>query len=216
MSLSEAAGADAEQVVLEPRRAELLLHQDEPGERVLGAAHPARRLEADLEAGALAIVAQRPHHDEAHRQGGVDVFLAGRGLDEIGARLHRDHAGGVDVAQGLEVAGGEDGLQVGRAAGLAHRGDLVVERAPFAVEHMGAGDDDVDFAGALADRVSDLGEPLLERRQAGGKAGGDRGDGNSRSRQGLDGRRDHGGIDADRADLRRVVGEAERADQILA
>ena len=48
--------------------AELLLHQDEPGERVLGRAQAARRLEADVDAGALAIIAQRPHHHQAHRQ----------------------------------------------------------------------------------------------------------------------------------------------------
>ena len=35
-------------------------------------------------------------------------------------------------------------------AGFAHRRDLVVERAPVAAEHVGAGDDDVDLARALA------------------------------------------------------------------
>ena len=44
-------------------------------------------------------------------------------------------------------------------AGLAHGGDLVVERAPVAPEHMGAGDHDVDLGRALNNRVADLLEP---------------------------------------------------------
>src|SRR5580658_11078000 len=74
----KAARADAEEVRLHPWRAELLPHQDEPGERVLGGAQAARRLEADVDADALAIIAERPYHHQAHRQGGVDVLLAGR------------------------------------------------------------------------------------------------------------------------------------------
>ena len=109
----------------------------------------------------------------------------------------------VDVAQRLEIAGGENRLQMRRAAGFAHRPDFVVERAPFAVEDVGAGDDDVDLVRALADRVVDFGEAQLQRRQAGGKAGRDRGDGNAGAGERLDGGRDHRGIDADRADGRR-------------
>src|ERR1035437_10906106 len=44
------ARADAEEVVLHPLQAELFLHQDQPGQRVLGGAQAAGRLEADLEA----------------------------------------------------------------------------------------------------------------------------------------------------------------------
>ena len=103
-----------------------------------------------------------------------------------------------------------------RPAGLAHRRDLVVERAPVAAEHMGAGDDDVDLARALADRVADLLEPQLERHEAGGKAGRDRGDRNARAFERLDGGRDHGRIDADRADRRRRVGQPERGEEVVA
>ena len=41
-----------------------------------------------------------------------------------------------DVAQRLEVAGGQDRLQMRIAAGGADRRDLVVERAPVAGQHM--------------------------------------------------------------------------------
>ena len=44
---------------------------------------------------------------------------------------------------------------------------------------MRAGDDDVDLARALADRIADLVEPLRQRRQAGRKAGRDGGDRNA-------------------------------------
>jgi hypothetical protein len=35
------------------------------------------------------------------------------------------------------------------AAGLAHRGDLVMQRGPIGAQDMLAGDDDVDLGGAL-------------------------------------------------------------------
>ena len=89
-----------------------------------------------------------------------------------------------------------------RSAGLAHRRDLVIERAPFAAEHMSAGDDDVDLARALANRIADLVEPLLQGREPGGKAGGDGGDRNPRTLERLHRGRDHGRIDADRGDRR--------------
>src|SRR5690606_19231686 len=69
-------GANAEQVGLEPAVAKLLLHQGEPGERVLGSAQAAGRLEADGVASELAIVAQRAEHGERDGQRGVFRFLA--------------------------------------------------------------------------------------------------------------------------------------------
>src|SRR6476661_10408511 len=75
------ACADPEKLGLEPWPSKLLLHQDEPGERILGSAQAARRLEANFLAGKFLIVADGPDHDKAHRKRGIDVFLAGRGLD---------------------------------------------------------------------------------------------------------------------------------------
>src|SRR6478609_1684316 len=86
----KAARPDPEEIRLHPLDAKLLLHEDEPSQRVLGRAQAPRRLEADVDAGPLAIIAQGAKHDQAHRKRGVDVFLAGRCLDEIRARLHRD------------------------------------------------------------------------------------------------------------------------------
>ena len=70
------------------------------------------------------------------------------------------------VAQRAELAGGEDRLDVGVAAGLAHGAHLVVERPPVLGEHVGAGDDDVDLLRARRHRRADLGDALLERREA--------------------------------------------------
>ena len=101
-------------------------------------------------------------------------------------------------------------------AGFAHRRDLVVERAPVAAEHMGAGDDDVDLARALADRVADLLEPLLQGREPGRKAGRDGGDRNPRALERLDRGPNHGRIDADRGDRQAQVGKIERCKQLVA
>ena len=81
---------------------------------------------------------------------------------------------------------------------------------------MGAGDDDVDLARSLADRVADLLEPELQRHEAGGKAGRDGGDRNARAVERPDGGRDHGRIDADGGDGRRRVGEAEGGEEVVA
>ncbi len=85
-----------------------------------------------------------------------------------------------------------------RAAGLAHRGDLVVKCGPVAVEHMGAGDDDVDLVRALTHRITDLGQPQVQRHQPRRKARGDRCNRNPRPGQRLHGGGNHRGIDADR------------------
>src|SRR6202046_331630 len=76
----KAARPDAEEIGLHPLHAELLSHENKPGERILGGAQAPRRLEADVDAGALAIIAQGPQHHEAHWQRRVDVLLAGRRL----------------------------------------------------------------------------------------------------------------------------------------
>ena len=79
---------------------------------------------------------------------------------------------------------------------------------------MRAGDDDVDLAGALADRIADLLEPLRQRRQAGREAGRDRSHRDAGAFQRLDRGWNHGRIDADCADGRRRVFQAERLDQV--
>src|SRR5688572_6420025 len=57
----QAAGAEAEEGRLHPVATELLAHEDQPGERILGGGDAAGRLEADLEAGALPVVADGPN-----------------------------------------------------------------------------------------------------------------------------------------------------------
>jgi hypothetical protein len=82
-------GAYPEEPRLEPRIAEFLLHDELEIHRVLGGRDAARRLEADDMAGRLAIGADRPRHGQRYRQRGIDALLAGRRLDEVGARHHR-------------------------------------------------------------------------------------------------------------------------------
>ena len=83
-----------------------------------------------------------------------------------------------------QLAGGEDRLEVGRAAGRAKRPDLVVERRPVAGQHVRAGDDDVDLLRTRLDRGLDLRQPLRKRREARRKAGRDRGNRDTAARAG--------------------------------
>ena len=91
--------------------------------------------------------------------------------------------------------------------------DLVVERLPVAGQHMRAGDDDVDLARRRRRPRADLGDALRQRRQAGREAGGDRRRPGCRvPSSAFTAGADHGRVDADRADRRRRVGQAERVD----
>jgi hypothetical protein len=101
-----------------------------------------------------------------------------------------------------------------RPASVAHRSDLVIKRLPVAGQHMLASNDDVDLVRALIHRICDLGQPQWQRRQPGGKAGGDRGDGDARPFQRAHGRGHHRRIDADRAHGDRC--NAQRLQQIAA
>ena len=142
---------------MQPGVAEFVFHQGEVDQRVLGLGDAACGFVADLEAGAVLVVADGADHGEGDGEGGVDAFLAGRGLDEIGPGHHADEAGAGDVAQGAKFAGGEDGLDVGLAAGFAHVAHFVVERLPVLGQDVAAGDDDVDLPRAGADAFADLG-----------------------------------------------------------
>ena len=100
-------------------------------------------------------------------------------------------------------------------ARFPHRRHLVVERRPVAREHMRAGDDDVDLARALANRIADLLEPLLQGREPGRKAGRDGCDRNPRALERLNRGRHHRRIDADRAHSRRRLVKAERLEEVV-
>ncbi len=129
----------------------------------------ARGFEADALTGKLAIIAQRPHHGQAHWQGGVDVFLARRGLDEIGACLHRHHRGAINIGQRIEIAGGKDCLHMRIPADFAHGSNFIVEGRPVLCQHMLARNHDVDFMRALFDGIGDFSKTERQRRQPGGK-----------------------------------------------
>src|SRR5690606_8889925 len=141
--------------------------------------------------------ADHADHGEGGLEGGVDLLLAGRGLDEVGAGQHANQRGPGDSGEGREFAGAEDGLDVGVAASGAHGPDLVVEALPVALQHQPALDDDVDLPGAVGDRGLDLLEPGLNRGEAVREGGGDGGDRDTGALEGGDGGRNEGVIDAD-------------------
>src|SRR5881296_954192 len=119
-------GTEPEQTGPQPALAQLFLHKDEPVERLFRLADPARRLEPDGASGALVIVADLSRHDHADGEGRVHRFLSRGRLDEIGSGHHGDLAGARHVHEGRQVAGAEDHLHVGVAAGLAEGAHLVV------------------------------------------------------------------------------------------
>ncbi len=104
---------------------------------------------------------------------------------------------------------------MGGAAGVLEGGDLVVERVPLAVEDVRAGDDDVDLGGAGFDRAANLLHAGFERREAGGEAGGDGGDGDAGAFERLDGGLDEGVVDADGADVQVEVFDLESLDEVV-
>ena len=102
---------------------------------------------------------------------------------------------------------------MGIAAGRAHLRRFVIERRPVASQNMAAGNDDIDFGGTGSDRLLDLAQAQVKRRQARRKPGRDGSDGNTTS-NGLDRHGDHFVIDADRPGGQ--IGQAYRLQQISA
>ena len=102
--------------------------------------------------------------------------LAGRRLDEVGAGGDREQRRAPDVVVRPELAGLEDHLQVGVAAGLLHLHDLVEDLRVAAGEERAAVDHHVDLVGAELDGLADVGELDVERRLAGRERRRDRGD----------------------------------------
>jgi hypothetical protein len=210
------AGPESEQGRVHPGPPQLLLHEDQPGEGVLGGANAAGGLEAHLHASALPVGPDGPDHGDPDGERGVDGLLAGGRLHEIGAGHHADQAGLVDVSEASELTGGEDGLDVGVAAGVPEGAYLVVERLPIAQEHVGARDDDVDLAGARLDRCPDLGQPLLEGVQARRKARRDRCDRDRRSPQRRHGGLHHGVVHADGGGREAKLRDAQALEDVRA
>src|SRR3989442_1611460 len=200
----------------EPLVGQLFLYKDEPFQRPLGAADPARRLEPDGVTRLLEIFANLARHHDTDGQGRVHGFLAGGRLDEVGAR---HHGGAARARHGREGGGGaraENHLQVRVAAPLAGRLHLAGQRLPIAREGVCPRDHDVDLLRARIHRRPDLLEPLREGIEARGEARRDGGDRDTGAREGRDRRRDVAVIDAHRADRDAELCRAQRLEQVAA
>ena len=203
----QGAGSEAEEVGGEPGVAEFVFHQHEVLGGIFGGANASRGFEPDADARAFVVFADKAEHHEGVGEGGVDGFFAGGGFDEVGAGHYADGGGSGDVGVGAEFAGGEDGFDVGFAAGFAELLHLFVEGFPIAAEDVGAGDDDVDFFGSVLHGRFDLLE--LERLgvEASGESGGDGGDGDVGAFEVFDGFGDVAVVDADGSDVDGVESE---------
>ena len=112
-----------------PLISKLFFHQYKVIQCVLGLADSTGRLVADAKTRQRVIVPDGPHHYQAVRQGGIDRFLSGTGLDEIGAGHHADPTGFCNITQGRQLTGRQDGLHARVAAGLADRCEIQVSYA---------------------------------------------------------------------------------------
>src|SRR6266567_3743719 len=122
----QAAGANAEERIVQPLVAQLLFHQDQPIERLFGIANAASRLKAYLVASSLEVIADGPHHYQADRERSVDRLFAGGGFDEISAGHHADETRHTGVAQGGKLVSGKDGLHVRLATGVTESPHFIV------------------------------------------------------------------------------------------
>ena len=102
------------------------------------------------------------------------------------------------------------------AAGRAHGDDLVIELLPFRAEHQAARNDHVDLVGAVGDRRLDFLEPRRQRGKPVREGGGDGGDMDAGSLDGVDGGRDERVVDADRRRPDRRGFDAQRLDDVAA
>src|SRR5206468_1847775 len=112
----QGARPEAEQVGPEPTVTQLVLYEIHVLERILRRPNAPGWFEAHRVAGLLVVVANHARHDEREWERRIDALLPRRRLDEVGAGLHRDHTRAGDVAEGRQLAGGEDRLHVRVAA----------------------------------------------------------------------------------------------------
>ena len=181
-----------------------LVDGDEVPHRVLGRADAARRLDAAVLAGGAVPVAHGLQHHLHDGQGGGGGDLAGGGLDHVGAREQREPGGAAHVVVARQLAGLQDDLEVGAAAGLLDGDDLVVHLAVAAGEEGAAVDHHVDLAGARVDGERGVGQLDRQRRPARRERRGHRRDDDAGAAQPLDRHAGEVGVDADRGDRRDV------------
>ena len=176
MSPKQAARPKAKQLCSQPRWAQLFFDHRQPVNGLLRGAYAARGFESDRHSGLQGVLTDGASHHQANRQRCVGWLFAGRSLDEVSARHHRDDAGPRDVAQRQQVSRAKNHLHVRRSTSLLERCHLVVKGLPAAAKYMGTCDNDIDLVGAGLDRAANLRDPLRQRRQARGKTGGNGGD----------------------------------------
>jgi len=155
-------------------------------------------------------VADGFQHDQRHRQSGRGLHLAGRGLDEVAAAEHAEPRRAPDIVIGAELAGLQDDLEMGRAAGLLDGDDLVVDLHIAAGQERAPVDHHVDLVGAGGDRGLGVVQLDRERGLPGREGGGHAGDVHAGAGQLFGGGGDHRRVDADGGDRRAVWGGGVR------
>jgi hypothetical protein len=185
-SLRSVGRTEAEEVGREPLVADGLIDQHEVLDGVLARADASGRLHPDAPAGRALEVANRLEHDERHRRGGGRRDLARGRLDEVGPGEHGEPRCSTDVVEGAELTRLQDHLEVGGAACLLDRDDLVVDEREVTGEECSSVDDHVDLVGTGRDGVARVHELDVETGTTG-----------------REGRRDCGNVDAVAHDLAR-------------
>src|SRR5579862_6600835 len=83
------AGAKAEHLRSQPRRAQFLFNHRQPFDRLLGGTNSARWFEAHRHSRLLRILANRARHYQPYRQRRIRRLFPRRGFDEVGTRQDR-------------------------------------------------------------------------------------------------------------------------------
>lgn len=134
----------------DPLSAEELLRDEEVLLRLLGVAHAAGSLEADV----LALLLDDGHHDAGGFGSGVHFHLAGRGLDEVGAVVDGDLARLADQSGLLQLPGLDDDLQRNLAARLLAALDELSTDLLVAGDQRLVWEDNIDFVSTIDDSGS--------------------------------------------------------------
>ena len=149
--VGQAAGAQAEQGVVEPFLAQHFLDDGVVDEGVVHRIDASGRLESHFIARFIEIFLDGLAHDVGRFGRGGRLQLAGRGLDEVGAGIHRQDGRGLDVRGRAQGACLENHLQVLVLARLLQFLNLVAHAFIVAHEELAYGDHDVYLVGAVHD-----------------------------------------------------------------
>lgn len=160
--VGQAGGADAEVLVVQPLLAQDFLDDGVVLDSVLGGADATRSLEAHHASVLDEVFLDALAHHVGSLERSAGINLAGRGLDEVTARVHRQDAGAADGLGTLEQTRLEDDLQGTVTNNVLDLGDFVTQFLVGLVLEVAHVEHDVHFVGAVGNCQGGLGNLGLD------------------------------------------------------